>query len=256
MQTMVSMANEMSGGGGYAAAARPDVLLLHGMFGGPADWHDVGRALADEWRVHIPRLHVEGFARGKCALENLCDELRCVLDEGGIGRFVLAGNSLGGHVALLTALKMPERVAGLVLTGSSGLFERGFDRGVPRRPGREWIRRKVSEVFFDPVHVTDKLLDEVSQTISNPRTILNIVRLGQAIKRSNLRDQLPRIQCPVTLVWGADDQITPPDVARDFARHLPLAELYFIPQCGHAPPIERPAEFARILRASLERLVV
>jgi len=51
----------------------------------------------------------------------------------GIPRAVVGGNSLGGHVALELALSCPDRVSGLILTGSSGLFERGFSRGVPRR---------------------------------------------------------------------------------------------------------------------------
>ncbi len=232
------------------------MLLLHGMFGRPSDWDAVRGALADKWRVLVPNLPVFDFPLGKCGLENLCDDLRRLLDEHGFERAVLVGNSLGGHISLLTALRAPERVAGLVLTGSSGLFERGFERGVPRRPDRDWIRRKVSEVFFDQKHVTEELLDDVSETISDARTVLNIVRLARAVKRSNLRDLLPQIQCPVTLVWGTEDVITPPEVAYDFARLMPTSELHFIEQCGHTPPIERPAEFVRILRDSLERLVV
>jgi pimeloyl-ACP methyl ester carboxylesterase len=234
---------------------KPALVLLHGMFGRPDDWLEVCRGLQGQWRITMPNLPVFDFPLGKCGLENLCDWLRQHLDDHGFERVVLAGNSLGGQLALLTALDLPERVAGLVLTGSSGLHERGFERGVPRRPDREWIRNRVSEVFYNPIHVTEELLDEVAETIRNPRTVLNIVRLARAVKRGNLRDQLPRIQCPVTLIWGTEDQITPPDVAHDFAAHLPNCELHFIERCGHAPPIERPAEFLEIFRHSLERLV-
>jgi pimeloyl-ACP methyl ester carboxylesterase len=225
------------------------------MFGRPADWEPVARQLGEDWPVVVPDLPVFDFPSGSCGLEHLCGELLRVIDAAGFRRVVLAGNSLGGHVALLTALAQPERVRGLVLTGSSGLFERGFERGVPRRPDREWIRRKVAEVFFDPAHVTDELLDEVTVTIRNPHMALNIVRLARAVKRGNLRGQLARIRCPVTLIWGAEDRITPPEVAREFAAHLPDAELHFLERCGHAPPIEHPGEFARLFRHSLERLV-
>lgn len=252
---MVNKASGEGHAGGGQGRERPGVVLLHGMFGRPADWDGVRRGLGDEWRVIAPRLPVFDFPLGRCGLENLCEVLRGMIDEQGFGKVVLVGNSLGGQIALLTALQLPERVAGLVLTGSSGLLERGFERGVPRKPDREWIRRKVSEVFFDQVHVTDELLDEVTETIRNPRTVLNIVRLARTVKQSNVREQLERIQCPVTLVWGTEDQITPPEVAHEFAQHLVTSELHFIEQCGHAPPIEQPAEFARILRATLERLV-
>ena len=236
--------------------ARPDVVLLHGMFGCPADWAAVGRHLTGDWRVFTPQLPVFEFPCGRCGLENLCEDLERQLDRAGVEEVVLGGNSLGGHVAVLAAVRWPKRVVGLVLSGSSGLFERGFERGVPRRPSREWLRKKVEEVFYDPVHVTDELLDEVSETIGNTRTLLNVVRLARTVKRSNLREMLPQIRCPVTLIWGADDVITPPEVAYEFARHLPNADLHFIERCGHTPPRERPAEFNRIFRASLERLIV
>ena len=79
--------------------------------------------------------------------------------------------------------------------------------------------------------------------------------LARAVKRSDLRHVLPEIRCPVTLIWGRNDVITPPAVAHEFARHLPSAELHFIDRCGHTPPMERPEEFHRIFRASLERLI-
>ena len=66
----------------------------------------------------------------------------------GIPRAVVGGNSLGGHVALELALSCPDRVSGLILAGSSGLFERGFSRGVPRRPTAEYVRAKLEEVVY------------------------------------------------------------------------------------------------------------
>ena len=230
-------------------------MLLHGMFGRPSDWAEVGRELKDEWRVIAPHLPMFDFPHGRCGLANLCDDLERRLDQEGIEGVVLAGNSLGGHLAVLTAARLPRRVEALVLTGSSGLHERGFEKGVPRRPDRAWLRRKVEEVFFDPVHVTEELLDAVSETVGDTRTLLNVVRLARAVKRSDLRHVLPEIRCPVTLIWGRNDVITPPAVAHEFARHLPSAELHFIDRCGHTPPMERPEEFHRIFRASLERLI-
>jgi 2-hydroxy-6-oxonona-2,4-dienedioate hydrolase len=240
-------------------SSAPALMLLHGMFGRPADWEPVGKALEAEWRVFIPRLPVFDFPDGQCGLRSLCDRVRDILDSNGVKRVVLGGNSLGGHVALLLALHMPERVSGLVLTGSSGLFEHqlegGFDRGVPRRPSREWIYDRVREVFYDEVHVTDDLIDEVAETVSRRRTVVNVVRLARAVRRSNLRDQLRSITCPVTLIWGTEDRITPPRVAHEFARHLPNASIHFLDRCGHTPPIERPEQFTGIVRPALEGIV-
>lgn len=237
---------------------KPAIIFLHGMFGRPYDWSVVAEGLAPDWEVFNPRLPVFEFPAHKDGLEMLCERVQALMDEQGIGRAVLGGNSLGGHIALLTAMAMPERVSGLVLTGSSGLYERGlekgFEKGAPRKPGRDWIYSRVREVFWDPVHITEDLLDEIARTISHRHTVVNIVRLARSVRRSNLRSHLPGIRCPVTLIWGEDDIITPPDVAHEFARHLPDAELHFIPQCGHAAQIERPAEFMAILGKSLSRM--
>ena len=208
-----------------------------------------------DWKVMVPAMPMFDYPFGCCGLKNLCEDLWDRLQREGIRDAIFAGNSLGGHVAALTAIHRPDLVRGLVLVGSSGLHERGLERGVPRRPDRAWLRRKVEEVFFDPAHVTEELLDSVSATVSNNRTLLNALRLAKSVKRSDLRPLLSRVRCPVTLVWGEEDQITPPEVAHDFARLLPQAELHFIERCGHAPQAECPAEFIRIFRSTLGRLV-
>ncbi len=234
------------------------ILLLHGMFGRPQDWAAVDSAFRNERPVFVPRLPVFDFPSGKSGLDVLVDRVGQIIDQIGTEKVILGGNSLGGHVATLAALNFPKKVAGLILTGSSGLFERGldqgFERGVPRKPGREWIHARIREVFFDPVHITDELIAEVSETISHPRTVLNIIRLARAVRRSNLRDHLKKIDCPVTLIWGREDQITPPEVGADFNALLPDSELYLIDRCGHTPPIERPEEFNGIMRHSIERM--
>jgi pimeloyl-ACP methyl ester carboxylesterase len=68
---------------------------------------------------------------------------------------VVGGNSLGGHGAIALTLAHPDRVSGLVLTGSSGLLAPRSARGVPRRPSREYVRQEMEEAFFDPSLVTD-----------------------------------------------------------------------------------------------------
>lgn len=101
---------------GHRTGAKPGVVLLHGMFGRPTDWAAVGRELRSDWRVMTPHLPMFDFPCGRCGLENLCDDLERRLDQEGIEGVVLAGNSLGGHIAVLTAARLPGRVEGLVLT--------------------------------------------------------------------------------------------------------------------------------------------
>jgi pimeloyl-ACP methyl ester carboxylesterase len=156
-------------------------------------------------------------------------------------------------VALELTLRHPGRVSALVLTGSSGLFERSFTRGVPHRPTPEWVRAKMEEIFFDPACVTAEWVEAVHRAVTRRDSALRILQTARAAKRSSLGERLPRIAAPTCLIWGEEDQITPPEVARLFADRIPGSDLHLIPRCGHAPMLEQPEAFNCILGAWLER---
>lgn len=201
----------------------------------------------------VPKLPIFDLPKEDTSVEGLYRHVLNLLDEEGIQKVIIGGNSLGGHIALLMAIHQPERVDRLILAGSSGLFERGFELGVPRRPKEAWVRNKIKEVFFDPSHVTDALVQDVIHTMDQKDRARKIVQIAKSAKKNNLKEQLHRICCPVMLVWGADDQITPPKLAHEFNDHLPHSELHFIPRCGHAPTLERPHEFIRIVEEGLSK---
>ncbi len=223
------------------------------MFGLPDMWDATLPSIPAGWRVLAPEMPVFDGAPRHIGVNGLVVFIRETLDSLGIRSAVFGGNSLGGHVALQFTLDYPNRVDGLVLSGSSGLFERSIVNDVPRRPTREWVRERVREVFLDTVHVTEKRIDDVMAVLGDRRRALNLLKVAKSAKRTNLGSVLHRIKCPVLLVWGADDFVTPPDVAREFHRCIPQSELHFIPECGHVPMIERPAEFGRLLSSFLLR---
>lgn len=231
----------------------PTLLCLHGMFGGPDNFQHCADTLGTQWNVLVPPLPMFEALDDDVTVDDLVEHVRGLLDRERIEQAVVAGNSLGGHIALRLALRYPQRVRALVLSGSSGLFERSVER-IPRRPSREWLRGKIREVFYSDRHVTDELVDQVMQIITSPRLARRLLCLARSAKRDNLRGELGRVRCPVLLVWGADDAVTPPAVAEEFRGHLPDAEVALIRHCGHAPMIERPEEFTRALTGHLDRL--
>jgi pimeloyl-ACP methyl ester carboxylesterase len=235
------------------AESQPALLLLHGMFGGAADWQACAASLIHRWRVIAPDLPVLDLPRGQTSVQNLVDHVETLLKQHEVAQVVVAGNSLGGHIALCLALRHPERVSGLILAGSSGLYRRGYQISVPHHPSREWIAHKAREVFFEDRHVTPRLVDGIFETVANTRLAVKVVRMARSAKQENLGDSLRRIRCPVLLVWGSEDRITPPSTAHKFKEHMPHAELHFIPRCGHAPNIERSEAFSRIIEQFLER---
>lgn len=166
----------------------------------------------------------------------------------------LLGNSLGGHVGLVHILKHPERIKSLILTGSSGLFENGMGDSYPKRGDREYIRKKTELTFYDPAMATEELVDEVYNITNNRMKVIKIIALAKSAIRNNLGEELNQIKVPTLLVWGNNDTITPPFVAKEFNKLIPNSELHFIDKCGHAPMMEVPEEFNAILHKFLKKL--
>jgi pimeloyl-ACP methyl ester carboxylesterase len=217
--------------------------MLHGMMGSPDNWKLIFSELPAT--CYAVALRFPFFADG-CDFDSVPavrDYAGGYLHQAGFEKFVLCGNSLGGHVALDLAVEMPERTAGLVLTGSSGLFERTFG-AVVTRPPREWVYEKICEIFYSETHVTEEMVDSVIDVISNRRNVRKLIQIAKSAKRDNVAERLKSIACPALLIWGKQDQITPPHVAEEFHRYLANSELVWLDECGHAPMMECPHDFA------------
>jgi pimeloyl-ACP methyl ester carboxylesterase len=176
------------------------------------------------------------------------------IEHRGYRNINLLGNSLGGHVALVYTLKHPEHIKSLILTGSSGLFENGMGDTYPKRGDYEYIKKKTQVTFYDPQIATKELVDEVYEIVNTRLKAIKIISLAKSAIRNNLGEELNQIRQPALLIWGNNDIITPPFVGREFNRLIPNSELYFIDKCGHAPMMEVPDEFNRILHQFLQKL--
>ena len=230
------------------------LVLLHGLFGAMSNFSDLIEYFRHHNKVVVPILPLFEL-----------DILHTSV--GGLERFVhrfiearryegvnLLGNSLGGHVALLHILKHPEKIKSLILTGSSGLFENGMGDSYPKRGDYDYIKRKTELTFYDPSMATKELVDEVFEITNNRLKVIKIIALAKSAIRNNLGEELNQIKQPTLLIWGNNDTITPPFVAREFNRLIPNSELYFIDKCGHAPMMEVPDEFNAILHKFLKKL--
>lgn len=157
---------------------------------------------------------------------------------------ILIGNSFGGHVALRIAMAYPDLVRGLVLVGSSGLFERGFERDVTHNPSYEFVDRKIREIFYDPSSILPGMTQMALDALSRRTSARAMVRLGKSAKRDHLGDELHTVRCPALIAWGRQDNVTPPEVAQQFADLIPNSRLRWTDRCGHAPHIEHPSKLA------------
>ncbi len=230
------------------------LMLLHGLFGALSNFADLIDHFKSQYKVIVPMLplfELDIFHTTVGGLEKYVAKFIEARDYTGIH---LLGNSLGGHVGLVHILKHPERIKSLILTGSSGLFENGMGDSYPKRGDRNFIKNKTELTFYNPELATDDLVNEVFEITNNRLKVIKIISLAKSAIRNNLGEELNQIQQPTLLIWGQNDTITPPFVAEEFHKLIPNSELHFIDKCGHAPMMEVPGEFNRILEAFLKKL--
>ena len=223
------------------------LIILHGIMGGLSNFNEVIDHFRRYFKIYMPELPIYTFPLLKTNIKGFSKFLHDFIKFKNIDKPVLLGNSLGGHVSLYYAHLHPERVRAMVLTGSSGLYEKGFGESYPQRKNYEYIKKKTQEVFHDPKLATKELVDEVFRIVNNRGKILRTLALAKSAIRHNMAKDLHRLQCPVCLIWGKQDIVTPPEVAEEFHKLLPNSDLYWIDKAGHAPMMERPEEFNRIL---------
>lgn len=219
------------------------VIMLHGMFGNLSNWNPVIEELSHSHKaiaLELPYLEVEPKL---CSIGVMTGFLANFIESNKFKNVTLIGNSLGGHVALDYVVNYRDPVDKLVLTGSSGLFERGYTNDIQVHPTKEYLSRKIGEVFYDKRFVTDELIDDAYNLLKSRMLKLKIIRMSKSAKRYNMTGQLSRITCRTLLIWGKSDIITPPEVAHIFNSNIRGSRLVFINGCGHAPMMEKPDEF-------------
>jgi len=230
------------------------LVLLHGLFGALSNFRSLIEYFKQYYKVVVPMLPLLEMDILHTSVGGLAKFVHKFLEARDLQNVHLLGNSLGGHVGLVHILKHPERIKSLTLTGSSGLFENGMGDSYPKRGDREYIRKKTELTFFDPKMATEELVDEVYSITNNRMKVIKIIALAKSAIRNNLGEELNQIKQPTLLVWGNDDSITPPFVAKEFHKLIPNSELHFIDKCGHAPMMEVPDEFNAILHKFLKKL--
>ena len=147
------METELINEGGFNYIENGDgrpIIILHGLMGGLSNFKGVYDYFPSvEHKVIIPELPVDSTPILKTNVTTFSKFVFEFIKYKSLKDVVLLGNSLGGHVALLFARDYPELVSGLIITGSSGLYEKSMiGDGYPKRGNYEYIKTKTEEVFM------------------------------------------------------------------------------------------------------------
>ncbi|MEU7212641.1 alpha/beta hydrolase [Streptomyces sp. NPDC044989] len=248
----------------------PPVLLLHG--GGPgasgvSNYHRNIGELAKEYRVIVPDL--PGYGRSTKGIDpadpfgSLAEGIRGLLDQLGLDKAHLVGNSYGGACALRLALDTPGRVDRMVLMGPGGI---GTTRALPTPglnsllnyytgdgPSRLKLEKFIRQyLVFNAADVPDDVIDARYRDSLDPEVVADPpLRRPKSVsalwKMDFTRDQrLTRLAVPTLVLWGAADKVNRPSGGPMLAERLPNCDLYQVANTGHWVQFERADLFNRL----------
>lgn len=247
------MENELIHEDGFSYIEKGDgrpIIILHGLMGGLSNFKGVFDYFpSNKYKVIIPELPVDKTPILKTNVATFSKFVYQFINYKKLKDVILLGNSLGGHVALLFTRDYPQLVSGLIITGSSGLYEKSMvGDGYPKRGNYDYIKTKTEEVFYDPKIATKEIVDEVFASVNNREKLVRTLSLAKSAIRHNMSKDLPKMTTKTLIVWGKQDSVTPPNVAEDFHSLLSNSDLSWIDKCGHAPMMEHPNEFNNIMQ--------
>lgn len=223
------------------------VVFLHGLVGLNEHWDSVVDRVRSHLRCVLFELPLLQLRGEHCSIQGATRLTTRFLQDYFDEPVILVGNSFGGHVALRITLDSPDLVRGLVLAGSSGLIEKSMVSDIQIRPSKEWLAKKIGELFYDRGLMRPEDLDRAHKELSDRGGARAMVKLSRSARRDHLGQRIGEIGSPTLLVWGKQDIVTPPEAADGFKRMIKDSRLVWFDRCGHAPMIECPEEFARAL---------
>ena len=252
------------------------LVLLHGGGPGASAWSNFGSALpgfAADFRTLLVDQPGFGGSDKPEVVGNYyrfaASHVAALLDELGIERIHLLGNSLGGGTAMRFALTYPERVGRLVLMGPGGaslnLFHADPTEGVQRLmdfagdPTRERLRAFISCMVVNQGLVTDELVEERFADATAPGAQAAMASMGMSFYQPDsyedglLWREAHQLRQHTLLTWGREDRVNPLDGAFVALKTIRKAQLHVFPNCGHWAQIEAAEEFRELTTAFLGR---
>ena len=245
-----------SGGRGEA------VLLAHAIGCDHRMWEDLGARLASRFRVI--RVDARGHGRSPVprrpyTLEGMAEDARALLDRLGIEHAHWVGLSMGGMVGLAFARESPERLGRLVLANTTASY--GPEGRAMWEARAKLVAEKglgaihdmvMSRYFSDDFREANRAIVKTFGERFLATPVEGYLGCCDAIAELDFSGDLDRIRARTLVIAGEVDAGTPPAMSRAMASRIPGAQVAVIPGAAHLSAVEKPGEFAGLVRGFLE----
>jgi pimeloyl-ACP methyl ester carboxylesterase len=249
-------------------------LLIHGYGASTFTWRHWAPRLAR--RGHVVMVDMKGSGRapkpddGRYSPEHQAELVLRLVERRDLRRLTLVGHSLGGGVALLTALGLHEQSLGrlrrLVIVAGAAYAQRlpPFVRLADHPRASSFVFRLVGarlvvrgvlrSIVYDRSTVSEEQVTGYATPLESSDAVRALIDSARQIRPEGLESltaRYPQLDVPALLLWGRQDRVVPLWVGQRLARDLPSARLHVFDRCGHLPPEELPEESWAVLEAFL-----
>jgi pimeloyl-ACP methyl ester carboxylesterase len=244
----------------------PALILMHGFGSSLETWEPWTRLLGDNYRVVLFDFPGSGLSEpdrtGDYSDARSLKLVKALMQQLGIERAVLIGNSIGGRIAWRFAAAYPALVSKLVLISPDGFASPGFEYGRPPKvPAalqlmkyflpKPLLRSNLLAAYADPARLSNAQLDRYYELLLAPGNRAAMIARMQQTVLEDPGPLLRGIEAPTLLLWGKADHMIPYSNAADYLRAIPNAKLVLFPDLGHVPQEESPDESVQPLEQFL-----
>ena len=255
----------------------PTFILLHGFGASLFSWHEVTEPLSEFGTViaydrpafGLTERPLEWEGESPYGPQAQVDIVIGLIDELGVVKASLVGNSAGGTVSMQVALQYPERVEALILVDAAVYAGGGapsWSRPILKTPQMNHVGPLIARqlqaqgvqfiktAWHDPSKITQDIFEGYQKPLQIENWDKALWQLTVASEESGLVERLTEITIPTLVITGDDDRIVPTEQSLRLADELPNAELKVIAQSGHLPHEEKPVEFMQAVTEFLSTL--
>ena len=248
----------------YYEAGTPNgrpLVLLHSMSTSADSFRETMHELASDHWLIAPDIPGFGYTDSTTPYNfpHLVEWLAAFCEALNLSSVTLLGHSFGGTLAMTHAVTYPENVDKLLLLAPAVLTSGSYpdfvkrigvglgliDLGSVVSQSKMWVRRQIKTPFYNPDLIDDSVWDRRLADYELARQSADVLK---ASAFHDLRPHLAKVDHEICLVWGANDNVVPPSDAEQLAAVFSNSQTHLLPECGHAPMIEKQAEFQAIAR--------